>query len=85
MQETNQNNSSYFRHTHNGTDSPLLENSSITNALNAPQTALTTRNSNAISTGGAAVLSTTDSAVIDNMRTRINEIETKLQAMGLLS
>lgn len=84
MQETNQNNSNYFRHTHNGVDSPLLENQAIANALNAPQSALTAATSG-LSSGGAAVLSNADAAILNNMRTRINELETKLIAMGLLS
>lgn len=75
--ETNQNNPNYFRHTHNGIDSPLLENASITNALNAPQSALTAANNGS--------LSSTDATIIANIRTRVNELETKLQAMGLLS
>lgn len=82
--ETNTNNSNYFRHTHNGTDSPLLETQAITSALNAPQTALTPATSG-LSTGGAGTLSNSDAAILNNMRTRINELETKLQAMGLLS
>lgn len=77
MQETNQNNPNYFRHTHNGVDSPLLENSSIANALNAPQSALTAANNGS--------LSSSDATIIANIRTRVNELETKLQAMGLLS
>lgn len=84
MQETNQNNSNAYRHTHNGVDSPLLENSSITGALNAPQAALTASGST-VSGGGAAVLSNADANAINNMRTRINELENRLQNMGLLS
>lgn len=83
--ETNQNNSSSYRHTHNGVDSEKLPKSSITKSLGAPQTALTAANSGTLTTGGAAVLSTSDSAIIANMRTRINELETKLQALGLIS
>lgn len=77
MQDTNQNNTNAYRHTHNGIDSPLLETSSITTALNAPQSALTSADSSS--------LATYNSTVVENMRTRINEIETKLQNMGLLS
>lgn len=77
MQDTNQNNSNTYRHTHNGVDSPLLEVSSITGALNAPQAALTAADNGS--------LSSVDATIIANMRTRINELETKLQAMGLLS
>jgi len=77
MFETNQNNPNYFRHTHNGVDSPLLENQSITSALNAPQSALTAADSGS--------LTTYNSTVVENMRTRINELEQRLQNMGLLS
>lgn len=73
----NQNNPNAYRHTHNGIDSPLLENTSIASALNAPQSALTAADSGS--------LATYNSTVVSNMRTRINELETKLQAMGLLS
>lgn len=82
--ETNQNNSNAYRHTHNGVDSPLLEGSSIVTALNGPQPALTPATSG-LSSGGAAVLSNADAAILNNMRTRINELETKLQALGLIS
>lgn len=77
MPETNQNNPNYFRHTHDGVNSPLLETSAIANALNAPQSALTAANNGA--------LTSSDAAVISNIRTRVNELESKLQAMGLLS
>lgn len=47
---------------------------------NRAQAALTAANAGAINSGDA----TTD-AVIGNMRTRINELESKLQALGLLA
>lgn len=84
MQETNQNNPNTYRHTHNGIDSPLLEKASIVTILDAPQSALTAATSG-LSSGGTAVLTTSDSNILNNMRTRINELETKLQALGLLS
>lgn len=77
MQETNQNNPNSYRHTHNGVDSPLLETSSITSVLNAPQAALTPADNGS--------LSSVDATIISNMRTRLNELETRLQSMGLLS
>lgn len=77
MQETYQNNPNTYRHTHNGVDSPLLETSSITSVLNAPQAALTAADNGS--------LSSVDATIIANIRTRVNELETKLQAMGLLS
>lgn len=69
-------------HTHNGTDSPQLDGKRALRG--APQSSLTAKNSTGLSTGGAAVLSASDSAIIDNMRTRINELETKLTNLGLL-
>jgi len=77
MEETNQNNPNTYRHTHDGINSPLIENAAIAGALNAPQSALTAANNGS--------LSSADATIISNMRTRINELETKLQNMGLLS
>ena len=68
-------------HVHNGVDTPQIIGSDL---INAPQTALTTANATALSTGGGAILSTSDATVINNMRTRINELETKLRALGLI-
>lgn len=77
MQETNQNNSNYFRHTHNGIDSPLIGD--------VTPVALTPSISGTLSTGGAAVLDSFDSSVIGNLRTRVNELETQLKKLGFLS
>lgn len=69
-------------HRHTGTDSARLF---AKEALrNTPQVALTTASSSSLSTGGLTGLTTSDSAIIDNMRTRINELETKLRAIGLI-
>lgn len=70
------------QHIHSGTDSPQLKASEA--LVNSPQTAMTTANASGLSSGGVAVLSNSDSAIIDNMRTRINELETKLRAIGLI-
>jgi len=69
-------------HYHTGTDSPQLDAKRAIRG--APQSSLTAKNSTALSTGGAAVLSTSDQTVLDNMRTRINDLETKLTNLGLL-
>ncbi len=66
-------------HTHNDVDSPKL--SAQESILNAPQSALTTGTS---STAGAAYTAT-EQAMINNLKTRVAELETKLQALGLLS
>ena len=71
----------YFQHTHNGTDTPQV---SLQDILYTRGTALTTASTTALSTGGAATLSTSDQTVIDNMRTRINELEARLQALMLI-
>lgn len=69
-------------HRHTGTDSARLF---AKEALrNAPQNALTNPDNTALSFGGTESLTTLDSDVIDNMRTRINEIETALRAIGLI-
>jgi len=77
MDYTNQNNSSSYRHTHNGIDSEKIPKASIVSTLGGKQSALTAANNGS--------LSSSDATIIANMRTRINEIETKLQALGLLS
>lgn len=69
-------------HRHTGTDSGQLQASEALE--NAPQAALTGADNTALSSGGLAILSTSDAAIIDNMRTRINELETKLRAIGLI-
>lgn len=75
--ETNQNNSNYFRHTHNGTDSPFINDT--------PPVTLTAPVVGTLSSGGAAVLQTFDSSVIENLRTRVNELEAQLKKLGFLS
>ena len=69
-------------HQHDGVDNPqiLLEDIDLTK-----QAALTAKDTATLSSGGAATLSTSDSDVIDNNRTRIEEIETALQNLGLLN
>jgi hypothetical protein len=85
MQETNQNNPFSYRHNHDGINSEKLSKKAVASALSAPQSALTAKDSTSLTSGGVNNLKTSDSAVIDNMRTRINELETKLQALGLIS
>lgn len=77
MFETNQNNSNYFRHTHNGIDSPFI-NEAQPVSLTAPVVGT-------LSSGGIAVLQTFDSSVIENLRTRVNELEAQLKKLGFLS
>ena len=72
----------YFTHEHNGTDAPRIPGKSV---LGAPQDSLTEAESGSLSTGGAAVLSTDDSAILSNAITRLGELETRLQNLGLLS
>ena len=65
-------------HTHNGTDSSKLYLGDA--VLNAPQSALTTGTS---STAGATYTAT-EQAMINNLKTRVAELETKLQTLGIL-
>jgi len=76
MQETNQNNQNVYRHTHNGVDSPFINDT-------AP-VSLTAKVSGTLSSGGAAVLQTFDSSVIENLRTRVSEIEEQLKKVNIL-
>lgn len=73
--------SSITEHTHNGLDS---KNISIKNLL-VNKVALTNKNTTALSSSGTEALITTDSQVIDNIRTRLNELETQLKSLGLLN
>lgn len=79
--QTNQNNPNTFRHTHNGVDSEMLSLSSVN--IEA-QPALSAPDNTALTSGGATGLTTPDSFVIANMRTRINEIKARLIALNLV-
>lgn len=65
-------------HTHNGTDTPKLVASEAIE--NAPQTALTTGTA---STAGATYTAT-EQSMINNLKTRVAELETRLQTLGLI-
>ena len=69
-------------HKHTGLDARRL---SGRNLENAPQPTMTTANSGGLSSGAVEGLTNDDNTIISNMRTRINEIETKLIALGLFS
>lgn len=65
-------------HKHNGIDTPkLFAGDSL---VSAPQQALTTGTS---STAGATYTAT-EQAMINNLKTRVAELELKLQTLGLL-
>lgn len=68
-------------HTHNGLDSSTLHLNDI--IPTAPQPALTT-STGSPSSGGVAILSNADAAVINNIITRVNQIETALKNLKLL-
>lgn len=64
-------------HTHNGTDAPKLI---ISDAIeNAPQAAVTQVSGTASGTYGA-----TEQAMINNTKTAVNDLITKLQTLGIL-
>lgn len=69
-------------HAHNGIDNQqvLFEDLDITAG-----DALTTANSSALSSGGSNDLKTSDKNIIDNIRTRLNELEARLQEKGLIN
>jgi len=63
-------------HVHNGIDSIQIEFKDI-DSVRSKQAALTTKN--------VTAASGTDAAIIENNRTRIAELETALQNLGLLN
>ena len=64
-------------HLHNGTDSPQLYLGDA--VLNAPQAAVTQVSGTASGTYGA-----TEQAMINNTKTAVNDLITKLQTLGIL-
>lgn len=66
------------RHIHTGVDSPKIYAGDSLEA--APQEALTT---GTVSTAGATYTAT-EQAMINNLKTRVAELELKLQTLGLL-
>lgn len=73
--------STITEHKHTGVDSPKID----IKDLEVITTTLTPSNGNTLSTGGTEALITTDSQVIDNLRTRLNELENHLISLGLLN
>jgi len=69
-------------HSHNGIDTAKLY--AIDCLEYAPQPALTTKSVGSLSSGGIYNLSSADSAILTNALTRIYELETKLQTLGLI-
>ena len=76
MQDTNQNNPNAYRHTHDGINSPFINDAS--------PVSITAATAGSLSSGGAAVLQNFDSSVLENMRTRLAEIETQLRKLGFI-
>lgn len=82
--ETNQNNPFAYRHNHDGINSEKLSNKAVAAALGAPKAAITAA-SGSLSSGGAGTLSNSDSATLSNALTRIAEIESRLESLGLIT
>ena len=72
--------STITEHIHNGIDSKKIN----IKDLDLSKGVLTAKNITGLTSGGAYSLTTQDSIIIDNMRTRINELETILKGLGLL-
>lgn len=70
-------------HTHNGSDSPQLDPSQ--SIIGAPAQAITPASGGALSTGGALPLQASDTAILANAIQRIADLESRLQALELLS
>lgn len=71
----------FDNHEHNGGDSKKIKGS---NLYRAPQIALTTADGGTLTSGGANNLKTADSLILSNAITRLGELESKLQNLGLL-
>jgi len=69
-----------INHTHNGIDSPQIGGDAI---VGCPLQALTAQ-SGSLTSGGGAVLSTSDSNTIMNTINRLTELETKLRSIGII-
>lgn len=67
-------------HTHNGIDSLQLSGNSIGGC---PLPAITAQ-SGSLTTGGGAVLSTSDANTIMNTINRVNELESRLRQAGFI-
>lgn len=81
VDQTNQNNIPKIpNHIHNGIDSLQLTGESFSGT---PLSALTAQ-SGSITTGGGAVLSTSDANTIMNTINRVIELENKLRQLGFL-
>jgi hypothetical protein len=69
------------RHTHNGVDSQQIELRDVQIVLGSP---LSIADNTALTSGGLTALTTPDSLVIENIRTRLNELEARLKSLGLI-
>lgn len=69
-------------HTHNNTDSPKLY--AYECLENAPQDALTPASSGTLTASGITGLLPADNAILNNLITRVGELETKLRTLGLI-
>jgi len=69
-------------HAHNGIDAPQISFSSMEGT---PQASLTTASVGSLTSGGSNDLRTADANIINNAITRLNELEDRLQNLGLLS
>lgn len=69
-------------HAHTTTDVGQLDASKC--LINSPQAKLTAATGGGLSSGGAAVLSSSDSAILTNAITRLGQLESKLTIIGLI-
>lgn len=68
-------------HAHNGVDAQRIQGRDI---VSAPQTALTAANSSSFSGAGTGTTSA-EVTILNNMRTRIGELETALRKLGFIN
>ena len=69
-------------HTHNGTDSQKLN---LTDLNGLPASALTAASGGSLTSGGTEDMKSADTTILNNVITRVGEIEARLQSLGLIN
>lgn len=64
-------------HTHNGVDTPQINTSDL---FGVPISSITAKNTDS----PGATYSSTEQAIISNLQSRVNDLESRLQSLGLI-
>lgn len=71
----------FDNHVHDGKSGKRLNGKYL---IGAPQSALTPASGGTLSSGGTEDMTNTDAAILNNLITRVGELETKLQNLNLI-